>query len=95
MRDVGAPPVVIGPLYAAKTIDLCADGDTICNGAPPGGPSVAHALYGVNGMVNQAGAVAQCGEPAGRPRGRDACGAQQVPHPLVGTPAERFVESLE
>ncbi|HYP96327.1 MAG TPA: cutinase family protein, partial [Mycobacterium sp.] len=43
MRDVGAPPVVIGPLYAAKTIDLCADGDTICNGAPPGGPSVAHA----------------------------------------------------
>src|SRR6476469_3420784 len=58
MRDVGAPPVVIGPLYAAKTIDLCADGDTICNGAPPGGPSVAHALYGVNGMVNQAAAFA-------------------------------------
>ena len=58
MRDVGAPPVVIGPLYAGKTIDLCADGDTICNGAPPGGPSVAHALYGVNGMVNQAAAFA-------------------------------------
>jgi len=58
MRDVGAPPVVIGPLYAAKTIDLCADGDTICNGAPPGGPSVAHALYSVNGMVNQAAAFA-------------------------------------
>ena len=58
MRDVGAPPVVIGPLYAAKTIDLCADGDTICNGAPPGGPPVAHALYGANGMVNQAAAFA-------------------------------------
>jgi cutinase len=58
MRDVGAPPVVIGPLYAAKTIDLCADGDTICNGAPPGSPSIAHALYSVNGMVNQAAAFA-------------------------------------
>jgi cutinase len=58
MRDVGAPPVVIGPLYAAKTIDLCADGDTICNGAPPGAPSIAHALYPMNGMVNQAAAFA-------------------------------------
>ena len=54
LRDAGAPPVAIGPLYAPKTIDLCADGDTICNGAPLGGPGVAHALYPVNGMVNQA-----------------------------------------
>jgi cutinase len=58
MRDVGAPPVVIGPLYATKTIDQCADGDTICNGAPPGAPTVAHALYSANGMVNQAAAFA-------------------------------------
>ena len=58
MRDVGAPPVVIGPLYAPKTIDECADGDTICNGAPPGSPNVAHAAYVVNGMVNQAASFA-------------------------------------
>jgi cutinase len=58
MRDAGAPPVVIGPLYVPKTIDLCADGDTICNGAPLGGPTVAHALYSMNGMVNQAAAFA-------------------------------------
>jgi cutinase len=58
MRDIGAPPVVIGPLYAAKTIDVCAPDDTICNGAPVGGPSIAHALYGVNGMVGQAAAFA-------------------------------------
>jgi len=58
MRDAGAPPVVIGPLYAAKTIDLCADGDTICNGAPPGPPNGAHGSYGANGMVNQAAAFA-------------------------------------
>jgi cutinase-like protein len=58
MRDAGAPPVVIGPLYVPKTIDQCADGDTICNGAPPGPPNAAHGSYGVNGMVNKAAAFA-------------------------------------
>ena len=58
MHDVGAPPVVIGPLYVPKTIDLCADGDTVCNGAPPGPPGAAHILYTVNGMVNQAATFA-------------------------------------
>ena len=58
MRDVGAPPVAIGPLYAPKTIELCAPGDTICDGAPVGGPTVAHALYAVNGMVGQAATFA-------------------------------------
>ena len=45
-------------LYAAKTIELCAPGDTICSGAFGGGPTIAHALYGVNGMVNEAAAFA-------------------------------------
>jgi cutinase len=54
LNDAGAPPIVIGPLYVPKTIDLCADGDTICNGAPLGGPTIAHAMYPMNGMVNQA-----------------------------------------
>jgi cutinase len=54
LSETGAPPIVIGPLYVPKTIDLCADGDTICNGAPLGGPTVAHAMYPMNGMVNQA-----------------------------------------
>jgi cutinase-like protein len=54
LGDIGAPPVVIGPLYVPKTIDLCIPDDTICNGAPAGGPSMSHALYGVNGMANQA-----------------------------------------
>src|ERR1700736_1980249 len=58
MGDVGAPPIAIGPLYAAKTIELCAPDDTICNGAPVGGPSIAHALYPVNGMVGQAATFA-------------------------------------
>jgi cutinase len=54
MRDVGAPPIAIGPLYAAKTIELCAPDDTICNGAPAGGAGIAHALYAANGMTRQA-----------------------------------------
>ncbi len=49
----GAPPVRIGPLYEPKTLQLCADGDTICNGAPAGGPPFAHATYGANGMTEQ------------------------------------------
>jgi len=56
LQAYGAPPIVIGPLYAAKTIDLCIPDDTICNGAPGGSPNIAHALYAVNGMVGQAAA---------------------------------------
>lgn len=59
LTDVGAPPLVIGPLYADKTIEVCATDDTICNGAGVGGPSFAHALYGVNGMVGEAAAFAK------------------------------------
>lgn len=53
LRDAGAPPITIGPLYAAKTTQLCAADDNICDGAPPGPPSVAHTLYAANGMVGQ------------------------------------------
>ena len=49
----GAPAITIGPRYADKTLELCAAGDTICSGAPDGGPTVAHALYPVNGMVSE------------------------------------------
>lgn len=58
LQNYGAPVVVIGPLYAPKTIDLCADGDTICDGDAGGPPSFAHASYPVNGMVGQAAGFA-------------------------------------
>ena len=58
LRQFGAPPIVIGPAYAAKTIELCAPGDTICGGGFGGGPTIAHALYGVNGMTNEGAAFA-------------------------------------
>jgi cutinase len=51
LSEVGAPPVAIGPSYTAKTLELCAPDDTICNGAPVGGPGIGHVLYGVSGMA--------------------------------------------
>jgi cutinase len=54
LENYGAPAIVIGPLYAPKTDDLCAPGDTICNGDAGGAPSFAHAEYPVNGMTAQA-----------------------------------------
>ena len=39
---VGAPPVVIGPLYQPKTIELCATDDPVCS---DGGDWAAHAAY--------------------------------------------------
>jgi cutinase-like protein len=54
LQSYGAPAIVIGPAYASKTIELCAPGDSICNGDTGGGPSFAHAAYPVNGMAGQA-----------------------------------------
>ena len=53
LRDAGAPPITIGPLYAPKTIKLCSPDDNICDGAPPGPPGIAHTLYAANGMTGQ------------------------------------------
>ncbi len=58
LQKYGAPAITIGPAYLEKTLQLCEPGDTICNGAPDAGPNVAHALYGINGMVNQGAAYA-------------------------------------
>lgn len=56
MQSYGAPPVTIGSRYADKTIELCAPGDTICDGTPGAAPSLAHLMYPVNGLVGQAAA---------------------------------------
>ena len=54
LQNYGAPTITIGPLYAPKTIDLCAAGDSICDGEAGGTPTLAHTEYPVNGMVGQA-----------------------------------------
>ncbi|MBV9090857.1 MAG: cutinase family protein [Mycobacteriaceae bacterium] len=56
LKEIGAPPITIGNLYAAKTIDLCIPDDPICS--PNGTDDVAHGLYAANGMVAQAAAFA-------------------------------------
>ncbi|WP_413468037.1 cutinase family protein [Mycobacterium sp. RTGN4] len=58
LSDSGAPVITIGPLYVPKTTELCAQGDTICNGAPPGPPTAAHGSYVANGLTAQAASFA-------------------------------------
>lgn len=58
LRQFDAPMVDIGPLYSDKTLELCAAGDTICEGNFGGGPTLAHGLYPVNGMVGEGAAFA-------------------------------------
>jgi cutinase len=43
---LGEPPLVIGPLYADKTKELCTDNDPVCSGAGLGGDWAAHNGYG-------------------------------------------------
>jgi cutinase len=58
LQNYGAPTITIGPLYVPKTIDLCAPGDSICDGEAGGAPTLAHTEYPVNGMVGQAAGFA-------------------------------------
>src|ERR1700733_1814375 len=55
MQAIDSPPVTVGPLYAAKTIELCAPGDPICS---DGGEGAAHTSYTTIGMVDQAATYA-------------------------------------
>lgn len=47
-----APPITIGHLYSAKTVEMCVDGDPVCSTDP--GESHLHSLYATNGMADQA-----------------------------------------
>lgn len=63
--DHDAPPITVGPLYAAKTLQLCAPGDPVCS--PGGLDRAAHSSYKDNGMAVQAAgfaADALAGSPA-------------------------------
>ena len=51
----GQPLPTISPLYAAKTISLCAPDDPICS---PGGNLMSHLSYIQSGMTNQAATFA-------------------------------------
>ena len=51
----GEPLPTTSPAYAAKTIDLCMDGDPICS---PGANMLAHISYVQSGMTGQAASFA-------------------------------------
>ena len=51
--DHSAPPIHIGPMYANKTIDLCAPDDPVCT-TGGGFSRAAHSAYKSNGMADQA-----------------------------------------
>jgi cutinase len=55
MSAVGEPAVTIGPLYAAKTTDLCVPGDPVCSS---GDNMFFHGQYVPAGLVSQAAAFA-------------------------------------
>ena len=55
MRTIGQPDVTVGPMYAAKTIDLCVPDDFVCSN---GRDFNAHMQYVDTGMVDQAAAYA-------------------------------------
>ena len=54
--DRSAPPIVIGPEYAAKTLQLCNTGDPVC--FPGGFDRAAHSAYKDNGTAVQAATFA-------------------------------------
>ncbi|MDT5092143.1 MAG: cutinase [Mycobacterium sp.] len=56
MKTIGQPAITVGPLYAAKTIRLCADGDVVCS--EDGGDFATHDTYPINGMTTQAASFA-------------------------------------
>ena len=62
--DHSAPPITIGQLYTAKTLELCATGDPVC--FPGGLDRSAHSSYKDNGMADQAAdfAARQLNAPA-------------------------------
>jgi cutinase len=71
MRAIGQPDVTVGPMYTAKTIDLCVPDDFVCS---QGRDFNAHTQYADSGMIDQAAdyaatRIAARPAPAAPPRG--------------------------
>ncbi|MDT5310998.1 MAG: hypothetical protein QOE74_18 [Mycobacterium sp.] len=91
MGMVGEPTIVIGPLYAGKTLDTCVPGDPICS---EGGDFSLHDAYIPDGLVDQAATyaagkvgVAQPPAPAPTPAPLAPATAPPPPAPAPALPA--------
>jgi hypothetical protein len=71
MNFFGEPPVVIGPLYQAKTIQVCAPEDPICS---DGMNFAAHDTYSSNGAMIDKGAAFAASLLGGGPGGPAGAG---------------------
>ncbi len=58
LQRYGAPPIAIGSVYQDKTLELCTEGDTICNCVADVMPTFAHVTYTWNGMPAEGAAFA-------------------------------------
>jgi cutinase len=88
MRAINQPEVQVGPLYAAKTIDLCVPEDLVCS---TGRSFNAHMEYAAMGMVDEAAAftanrLAATSGPAAPPQA-PAPAPPQAPAPAAPAPA--------
>lgn len=63
--DRSAPPIAIGHLYTAKTLELCNPGDPVCS--PGGLDRAAHSAYKDNGATQQAAEFAANAVSSARP----------------------------
>jgi hypothetical protein len=97
MHAINQPPVEVGPLYAAKTIDLCVPDDFVCSS---GRDFNAHTQYAESGMVDQAArftasrllansgpaAPPQSAGPAAPPQSLAPAAPPQSPGPAAAPP---------
>lgn len=80
MNMFGAPPVVIGPLYQPKTIQVCAPADPICS---DGGSFDVHKSYATNAPIIDQGA-AFAASRLGESPGGSASAASGAPTTAAG-----------
>ena len=85
MRAINQPDVEVGPLYAAKTIDLCVPDDFVCSS---GRDFNAHMQYAETGLVDQAAAFTANLLPAPAPAAPPPSPAPAArPQPAAPAPA--------
>jgi cutinase len=85
MRVINQPEVDVGPLYAAKTIDLCVPDDFVCSS---GRDFNAHMQYAETGMVDQAATFTASllpanSAPAAPPQAQVPAAPRQAPVPAA------------
>ena len=81
MGFINQPDVVVGPLYAGKTLDSCVPGDPICS---DGGDYALHNQYIPDGLVDQAAdfAVSKLGTAGPPPKVTPAPAPSPEPAPV-------------